>query len=230
MKGNNGLQRTEANVEEAERRGDAEYLLESLADPSPEIQAMAARALGEVGGERARMALASVARDRGGQRPDVRLAAIQSLGHLYREEYYASFLEEFIAGDNRRVVTGSRRMLSEADPEGYPLRLLSRGCLDHRAIGVYGKSHLAEAVPLLGRFIEERAAAGDLLSANCWGKVYVSVKALGNIGGEEAVETLQMLLGGLPAAGDSGGGALVLERAEKIRNAARAALTAAGKG
>jgi len=230
MEDDTGLNKAEAGIEEAKRRGDTGYLLEVLAGPSRGLRVMAVRALGEVGGEKARMAMTSVARDRRGEGPDVRLAAIESLGGLYGEEAYASFLEEFIAGDNRRVVTGARRVLSGADPDGYPLRLLSRGCLDHQAIGVYGRSRLAESVPLLGSFLEERAAAGDLLSTNCWGKVYVSVKALGNIGGEDAVRTLSMLTGAICDAGSSGNRVLMRERAEKIRGAARTAIDAAGKG
>ena len=230
MKEDIGLSKAEAGIEEAKRRGDAGYLLEVLAGPPSGLRVMAVRALGEVGGERARIALASVARDRRGEGPDVRLAAIESLGGLYGDKAYASFLEEFIADDNRRVVTGARRVLSGADPDGYPLRLLSRGCLDHQAIGVYGRSRLAESVPLLGRFLEERAAAGDLLSTNYWGKVYVSVRALGNIGGEEAVNNIRVFLGAIHGAGSSGDRVLVQERADKIRGAARAAIEAAGKG
>ena len=218
MREDNGPVGTEADIEEAKRRGDAGYLLKVLAGPSRGLRVMAVRALGEVGGKRARMALASVARDRRGEGPDVRLAAIESLDGLYGDEAYASFLEEFIAGDNRRVVNGARRVLSGADPDGYPMSLLSRGCLDHQAIGVYGRSRLAESVPLLGRFLEERAAAGDLLSTTCWGKVYVSVRALGNIGGEDAVKTLSMLLGAIHGAGSSGNRVLTLERADKIRS------------
>lgn len=225
-----GLRKAEAGIEEAKRRGDTGYLLEVLAGPSRGLRVMAVRALGEVGGERSRMALASVARDRRGEGSDVRLAAIESLEDLYGEEAYASFLEEFIAGDNRRVVTGARRVLSGADPDGYPLRLLSRGCLDHQAIGVYGRSRLAESVPLLGSFLEERAAAGDFLSTSCWGKVYVSVKALGNIGGEDAVRTLNILLGAIHDAGSSGDRVLTRERADKISGAVRIALGATGKG
>ncbi|MBU4173766.1 MAG: HEAT repeat domain-containing protein [Actinobacteria bacterium] len=225
-----GLEKAEAGIEEAKRRGDAGYLLKVLAGPSRGLRVMAVRALGEVGGKRARMALASVARDRRGEGPDVRLAAIESLGGLYGDEAYASFLEEFIADDNKRVVNGARRVLSGADPDGYPMRLLSRGCLDHQAIGVYGRSRLAESVPLLGRFLEERAAAGDFLSTNCWGKVYVSVRALGNIGGEDAVKALSVLLGAIHSAGSSGDRVLTQERADKIRGAARAAIDAAGKG
>ncbi len=230
MKDDIGLEKAEAGIEEAKRRGDARYLLEVLAGPSRGLRVMAVRALGEVGGERVRMTLASVARDRRGEGPDVRIAAIESLGGLYGEEAYASFLEEFITGDNRRVVTAARRVLSGADPDGYQLRLLSHGCLDHQAIRVYGRSRLTESVPLLGRFLEERAAAGDLLSTNCWGKVYVSVKALGNIGGEDAVITLNMLLGALYDTGISGDRVLMQERADKISGAARAAIDAAGKG
>ena len=230
MREDNGPVGTEADIEEAKRRGDAGYLLKVLAGPSRGLRVMAVRALGEVGGKRARMALASVARDRRGEGPDVRLAAIESLDGLYGDEAYASFLEEFIAGDNRRVVNGARRVLSGADPDGYPMRLLSRGCLDHQAIGVYGRSRLAESVPLLGRFLEEHAAAGDLLNTTYWGKVYVSVRALGNIGGEDAVKTLGMLLGAINAAGSSGDRVLTQERADKIRGAARAAIDAAGKG
>lgn len=224
------VKREGADLEEAAGRGDTACLLEALGDPSFELRVAAARLLGVIGGERARIALTSVARNRGGERPEVRIAAMESLGRFHGEEAFAALLEEFVTGDNGRVVSAARRLLSEVDPEGYPFRLLSRGCLDHRAVSLYGRSRLPEAVPFLSRFIVERIEAGDILKTAFWGKVYVAVKALGNIGGEEAVKTIKLLDEWLsePVSGAVGG--LHPERSEKIRVAALEAIDAAGKG
>jgi len=100
------------------------------------------------------MALMSIARDRWGQNPNLRVAALRSLGRLTETPRYISLLEEFIAGDNRKVVAAARSILRDLRPEGFPRRLVARGCLDHAAIRTYGDSREASSVPLLAGFLE----------------------------------------------------------------------------
>lgn len=204
-------------------------LLQMLEDSSHEVRMEAVRGLGELGGERARFKLTEVVKDRWGQRPEVRLAALGALDNFYETDRYASFLEEFTTGDNRKVVAGARRILSEVDPASYPARLASRGCLDHSAIGVYGRSREPSAVPLIGGFLEEKMEAGELAGARDWGKVFAAVKALGYIGGDEAGRILRAVLEWTRRAEGSTGAFLEAERIVKIRDAARRSLELPGE-
>ena len=151
---NGGADRVSGDIERAIARGDLRYLLDALDDASLENRVMAIEGLAELGGEQARLALLRVARDRWGYRPEIRIAALRSLGRLTESGRYADLLEEFIAGDNRKVVASARDMLRGIDPQGFAGRLLARGCVDPAAIRVYGASRLEEAarrVPLRRR-------------------------------------------------------------------------------
>lgn len=125
-------------VERSAAEGDVGYLIEALKSQTREVRIAAAEALGRVGGDKAALALLSLAREHPGERPDVRIAALKALGSIHGRDRYASILQEFLTGDNSKVVAAARLMLSEVDPEGYPRRLAERGCLDHAAIKVYG--------------------------------------------------------------------------------------------
>lgn len=181
------------DLKSAIARGDTAYLLEALEDASFNVRVAAVEGLAELGGEQARMALMRIARDRWGQRPELRVAALRSLGRVSEPARYTTFLEEFIAGDNRKVVKAAREILRDLDPDGFPRRLVAKGCVDHGAIRVYGVSREPAAVSLISRYLGERMSAGDLSSTRQWGKAYAAVRALGNIGGPESVQTLENL-------------------------------------
>jgi HEAT repeat protein len=218
-----------ADIEQAARERNVLALLNALEQPSLEVRLAAIDALGEVGGERARLVLLGIARDRLGERPEVRIGALRSLGMIYGPSEYASLLEDFISGENKKVVSASRRMLSEADPSGFAARMVARGALDHAAMQVYGTSGEESAVPLLKGFLAERVERGDITGARCWGRVHAAVKALGKIGGDAGAEALESLIEGIEsgaAAGDARG-FLRSERLEKIERAAREALAKA---
>jgi HEAT repeat protein len=221
---------TLSEIERAASEGDTAVLLKTLGDASFEVRTAAVEALGRVGGERAKVALMSVARDRRGERPEVRISALGALEGLHGMERYASILQEFVMGDNRKVVAAARRMLEAVDPDGYPRRLVERRCLDHSAISVYGKAGDQVAVPLLIGFVNDRIEAGDLTDTGKWGKVYAATRALGRIGGDEAGRALQALLDWLSGAGGQGGRWLEEERISKIRDAALVSIEKAGKG
>lgn len=222
--------RLPADLEDAARRGDIDYLIEALRAPAFEVRVAAARGLGEAGGERANLALLSVARDRRGERPEVRIAALRSLGRIHGEGRYASILEEFIARENRKVTAAARKMLQAVDPEGFPRRLAAGGSVDHGAIRVYGNSGEESAIGLLRGFLTEREEAGDITSATVWGKVYAAARALGNIGGDDAVEILEALVSYMESEDARQTGLLARGRTEKIIGAARASLDRLGKG
>ena len=225
-----GPDRTLYEIERATREGDISVLLKALDDASFEVRTAAVAALGGVGGERAKITLMSVARDRTGERPEVRIAALAALGRLHHAGRYASILQEYVTGDNRKVVAASRRMLEAADPDGYPLRLVERGCLDHAAISLYGRAGLEEAVPLLTGFVTGRMKEGDLTDTGNWGKVYSATRALGRIGGADAGRTLRELLDWLSSSEGQAERWLDKERLSKIVDAARASIEQAGKG
>lgn len=219
-----------AEIELAECERDMPALLNALQDADFEVRIIAAEAVGEVGGERANITLLHLARDRRGERPEVRVAALRGLGRMHGGDRYAAILEEFITGDNRRMVEAARRMLLAVDPAGYPARLVSRGCLDHSAIGIYGRSREPTAVGLIARFISGLVEAGDAGSSRYWGKVYAAVRALGNIGGGESVRILDELLTWLSRREEQAEGSLKGERFEKIGTAAGAAIEKIKKG
>ena len=207
-----------------------EQLLELLDHADFTVRISAISTLGELGGERANLLLLGIARDRTGERPEVRAAALAALGKIHGPARYADILEDFICGDSRKVTGPARNMLEEVDPEGFPRRLAERGCLDHGAIGVYGRAMEQSAVPLLGRFIAERQDAGDLGSAAYWGKVYAAVRALGSIGGEDAGRSLTSLDTWLRGHVSAGGGTLRDRRIGKITTAVGDSLELLGKG
>lgn len=217
-------EKTSADLKAAAAVGDIQYLLDALQDPSFEVRVAAATGLGELGGEKANLVLLSVARDRWGERPEVRIAALRSLGRIQGTERYASILQEFISGENRKVMAAARRMLQATDHEGFPRSLVAGGALDPGAIRVYGDSREASALPLLHRFLRAREEAGELASSQNWGKVFAAVRALGNIGGEEAVEALRELLASLESLQVFREGPLTRGRVEKITAAAHDSL------
>ena len=217
------------DIARAIQRGDMQYLLDALDDASLENRIMAVEGLGELGGEGARMALLRLARDRWGYRPEIRIAALRSLGKVTEPARYADLLDEFIAGDNRKVITAARDMLRAIDPDGFAGRLLAHGCLDHAAIRVYGLSRQKVAVGLLDSYLRERVEKGDLASPRQWGKVFAAVRALGNIKGVESVQALEGLLRWLDGPDASGVEGLAGQRLDKIRQAALASLQQAGK-
>ena len=217
------------DIERAIARGDMQYLLDALQDASLENRIMAVEGLGELGSEGARMALLRLARDRWGYRPEIRIAALRSLGKVTEPARYTDLLDEFIAGDNRKVVSAARDMLRAIDPDGFAGRLLAHGCLDHAAIRVYGLSREKAAVGLLASFLRERVEKGDLRSPRQWGKVFAAVRALGNIRGEDAAGALEGLLRWLEGPDASGVEGLPGQRLDKIRQAALSSLEEAGK-
>jgi len=218
------------DLKDAVVRGDVDYLMDALTDASFDVRVAAIEGLARLGGERARMALMRIAHDRWGERPEIRIAAIRSLGRISEKPRYMSLLEDFIANDNRKVVAASRAILRDLDPEGFPARLASRGCLDHNAIRYYGDSREADAVPLLEGYIRELMTSGDLTAIRHWGKVFASVKSLGNIGGEESVQTLVPFLEWLEAEPQVEKEGFRGQRLEKIREATRKAIGSAGRG
>jgi HEAT repeat protein len=218
------------DLEAAAAAGDIGYLLDAMQDPSPEVRMAAALGLGEIGGEKANLVLLSVARDRWGQRPEVRTAALRALGRIQTPDRYASTLQQFISGDNRKVMTAARRILHAADPRGFPGRLAAVGALDAGAIRVYGDAREASALPLLRHFLTEREEKGEITSSRYWGKVFAAVRALGNIGGREAVEALGELLSGLEDQSAGPTGPLARGRADKITVAARDCLAKLRQG
>ena len=194
-----------------------------LADASPAVRNRAVSALEEDGSEAARLALLAAAKNSHGIGPDTRVEALRALRSYCEPEAYAGLLEGFVSEESRKVRRGARSLLFQADPQGYPSRLLSRGCADRVAVSVYGKARLAEAVPLISSLIEERVAAGDVATAGGWGKLYTAVRALANIGGEESVRVLREFRSQLERAG-SGEGALAARRVAKLMVATQDAL------
>jgi HEAT repeat protein len=212
------------HLRKAAEQDDVASLIDAMRDSPLEVKTFAVGLLGTVGGERARLTLVSIARDRWGEHPELRIAALEALASLVEKDGYADFLEQFITDENRRVVAAARRMLKAVDPEGLPVRLVERRALDHAAMKVYGSSGEASAVPLLASYLRERMEAGDIASAGKWGKAYAAVKALGNIAGPASVETLEELLARLEEAPRPADGTLAAARVDKIEAAARQAL------
>jgi len=225
-----GENRYSGDIERAIARGDMQYLLDALDDGSLEARIMAVEGLGELGGESSRMALLRLARDRWGYRPEIRIAALRSLGKVTETARYADLLEGFIARENRKVIAAARDMLRQVDPEGFAGRLLAQGCLDHAAIRVYGSSREEAAVGLLASFLDERMAAADLSSPSQWGKVFAAVRALGNIKGPDAVQALRSLLAWLDDPERPRVAGLAGQRLDKIRQAVLGSLAEDGEG
>ncbi len=221
------FQELSGDLKSAVKRGDKAYLLEALEDASFNVRLAAVEGLGDLGGLQVRMALESIARDRWGQRPEVRVAALRTLGRVAEPDRYLRLLEEFIARDNRKVVASARAILRELDPEGFGARLVAGGCVDHAAIRVYGASREPSAVPLLDEYLRERMEEGDLASARKWGKVYAAVRALGNTGGTASVQTLESLQAWLIDAPRAGTGGIRGQRLAKIREETERAVEAA---
>lgn len=204
------------DLEDAIARGDTAWLIEALADASMNVRLAAVEGLADLGGEQARMALTRIARDRWGERPEYRIAALRSLARLVETERYKSLLDEFLTGDNRKVVSAARSMLKPLDPGGFAARLVRRECVDHAAIREYGESREVSAVPLMARYFDERTEKGDISSARHWGKVYAAVRALGNVGTEEACLVLADLRARLDERPEAKAGGLAGWRLEKI--------------
>lgn len=225
-KDRNDAQDLSGDLRDAIARGDTAYLLKALESAGVGARAAAVEGLGSVGGEQARLALLRIARDRWDQRPDIRIAALRALGKIVDADRYADLIEEFIAGDNSRVMTAARLMLRDVDPDGFPARLLDRKVVDHGAIRVYGTSRMPESVPLLSSFLQDAMREGDITSSRKWGKVFAAVKALGNIGGQASVKTIESLVAYLGETEPRRDSRFELCRLDKIRQAAEQSLAA----
>ncbi len=158
-------------------------LLEQLRHPDYRVRIDAAGRLGSAGDIRFRAPLVGVASNRGGERPEVRVAALRALGSLMEPGDYAGMLEGFINGESRKVMTAARKLLKASDPGGYSGRLARAGCLDHSAMKVYSSSRDPAAADLISGFLEERLESRDVIEGRHWGRVYTGVKALHRIGG-----------------------------------------------
>jgi HEAT repeat protein len=212
------------DLEAAVSRRDIQYLLEAMEAPVFETRVAAAYGLGELGDEKANLALLSIARDRWGQRPDVRAAALRSLGRIHDAGRYSDILSEFINGDNRKVMAAARKLLQSVDPGDYTRRLAESGAVDTGAIRAYGAGAEPHAVPVLMEFLAAREDARDAASSTYWGKVYAAVRALGNIGGGEAVEILEGFLSSLEDQEEGVSGTLARGRMDKMIAATRDSL------
>jgi HEAT repeat protein len=216
------LSRQLGDIDKAAEQANVLALLTALESESPQVRLAAIQALGDVGGDKASLALSRLAKDRYGEKPELRIAALEALGKTYEPGRYADYLEGFVSDENRKVIAGARRLLEKADPEGFPGRLVRLGCLDHAAIRVYGRARIVEAVPLLAGFLEERVADGSVSHGSYWGKVYAATKSLGSIGGAEARQALEDLVESARA--HEKGGFLEVERMEKVERGALEAL------
>lgn len=216
-------------MKSAVSRGDIRYLLETVYGDQPDSRKCAVEAIAGVGGGAAVKALLGVARDRARLKPELRLHALEFMGTICDKFEYLSLLDEFIAGDNRKVVRGARRMFRQADPVDLPRRLAEKGCLDHQAVSTYGRYREAGAVALLEGFIEERIAARDVLTTPHWGRVYIAVRALGKIERSEASGTLRNMERWLMERTGRGAGFLQSERAGKLKKAVESSLESVEK-
>jgi hypothetical protein len=214
-------------IESAVSRGDIDYLVKALDDPSTRVRLDSVREIGEIGSSRAKETLLTLLRDRWGRRPDVRLEAIRALEDFYSPRDYSRLLGQYICEDNRKLVSGARKILSELDPDGYPSTLLESGCLDRGAISTYGRAGLEPAAGLLGEFLQSLLDTGEVLSTGQWGKAYSAVRALGNIAGGESVNILEDFERRLQSFGAEG--PLREARRNKIMEAARASISALGR-
>ncbi|MBN2169658.1 MAG: hypothetical protein JW738_10475 [Actinobacteria bacterium] len=216
-------------IKSAATRGDIKHLLEIIYCDQLDTRKSAIEAIAGVGGRKAVKALLGVARDRAGLKPELRLHALESLGTVSGKLEYLSILDEFIDGDNRKVVLEARRMFRQIDPVDLPLRLVEKACLDHQAISTYSRYREPGAVALLDGFFEERIVAGDVLTTPYWGRVYVAVRALGKIEGKEAVHALDKIDRWLHGRTGRREGFLQSERASKLKKAVGLSLRSAGK-
>lgn len=217
------------DLRDAAERGDTVYLMEALSAPDYRVREAAALGLGEVGGDRAELALLALARDRWNERPEVRIAALRALVRAQAPSVHARTLAEFITGDNRKVTAAARRMLSAVDPEGFPAILVSRQAVDYGAIRVYGSAAERSAVPLLGRVLLDRDSPGSPASPARWGKLHAAINALGNIGGDESVGILEAAVTYLREL-EAGVSGLAAERVKKLLAAADHSLGRMRKG
>lgn len=224
------LRRMSGDLQDALTRGDVRYLLDALEDAPFELRVAAVEGLAELGGEQARMALLRIARDRWGERPELRIAALRSLGRVTETDRYITLLEEFISEDNRKVVASARAILKSLDPDGFARRLAVRGCVDHGAIRAYGDSAEADGVPVLTGYLDQLMASGDVTTTRHWGKVHAAVRSLGNIGGEDSVQMLERLEVWLKEKPQAEREGFHAQRLAKIEHATERALRAAKKG
>lgn len=220
---------TPGDLRDAAERGDTRYLLEALSAPDYRVREAAALGLGEAGGQKAELALLTLARDRWNERPEVRIAALRGLGRTQDAGTYLRTLSEFITGDNRKVTHAARRMLQAEDPRGFPATLASRGAVDYDAIRVYGSAAEPTAVPLLKHLLLDEECHRPRTSPVRWGKLHAAIRALGNIGGAESVQTLEALVSCLKEA-ESAAVGLARERIKKLLAAVDASLERSGKG
>jgi hypothetical protein len=80
----------------------------------------------------------------------------------------------------------------------------------------------------LGRFLDDARQAGHMATSGNWGKVYAAARALGNIGGPDAVKALRRLVTELERYEVECGDTLKRGRIDKIMGAARDSLRLVG--
>lgn len=221
-----GCDRPVPVIETADRLS---HLIEDLTTATPARRKKAAIELGRIGGDKAAVALASVLKDRWGQRADVRIAALQALGEIYSAGRYARTLACYLDGESYKVVNAARRMLRRLDPERFPTLLASSGAVDHSAMRIYGEYGEKDALPVISAYIETVLSEGLIGSSQSWGKVYAAARALGKIRSPSSVATLERILSATGRCLSGKPDPLVSGRLRKIEAAARSSLEKLGE-
>ncbi|GEM_PF-858352 len=205
-------------------RGDIETLLELIRKGTPEVRREALYALAQSGFSDAGMVLKEIAKNRWNEHPETRIVALQSLESLSEKDAYADFVEDFITGESRIVEKAARKILSRIDPAGFPNRLARRGCTDHGAMNVYGRSRSTTAIPLIRDFLMDCASRGEFTAGGIWGRVYAGLRALEKIGTTEAFETISLFTDAAMSHGQPDEKSIAFQRYLKVLDAARFAM------
>lgn len=209
---------------EAEKNKSLDKLLSDLDESDAKVKIDSIRKLAFFRGDRVLHALSHIAKARYEERPEVRIAALEALSSIQPVEEFVTALEDFVAGENRKVMSAARSMMKELDPEGWTARLVKLGALDHQAICAYGIAREVTAIPLLTDFLEEKRLSGEFIETGWWGKVYAAVCALEKIGGDDARRTLLSLLENIDKLNLPSKSIFKEKRIEKIRVALKRAL------
>lgn len=205
-------------------KGDAEALLEIIKYGQFNVRTEALFALANSGYPQAGMILKEIAKDRLNEHPEMRIAALECLECIFDREAYADFLEDFITGESRIVERAARRILLRIDPQGYPVRLAKRGCTDHGAMNVYGRTRSTYAIPLIREFLIDCASSGDFKSGGFWGRAYAGIRALEKIGTPEAYDVILRFCQEANRHASPDKRSIAFQRYSKVLNAARAAI------